>query len=90
MTNELADFADSAAFIEPLDLVIGVATSWGHLAGAMGKPAWVLIPFVPDWRWLLDRSDSPWYPSVKLFRQPAPDDWQTPINQVASELKCRI
>lgn len=72
---EFNDFADTAAFIANLDLVIAVDTSVAHLAGAMGKPVWVLLPFVSDWRWLRDRSDSPWYPSARLFRQPRHDDW---------------
>ena len=58
-----------------------------HLAGAMGKPVWLLVPFAPDWRWLLERSYSPWYPTMRLFRQPKPGDWETPIQQVVQELK---
>jgi len=64
----LNDFADTAAVISQLDLVISVDTAVAHLAGALGKPVWVLLPFSPDWRWLLDRSDSPWYPTMRLFR----------------------
>ncbi len=86
-TEELRDFADTAAFIANLDLVICCDTSVAHLAGAMGKPTWVVLSFVPDWRWLLDRSDSPWYPTIKLFRQPRAGDWQTPMEQVAEQLK---
>jgi ADP-heptose:LPS heptosyltransferase len=84
--NELTDFSDTAALIENLDLVIAVDTAVIHLAGAMGKPVWVLLPFVPDWRWLLDREDSPWYPSMKLFRQPAPADWNGPIERITQDL----
>ena len=75
-TAELAtDFADTAGLISQLDLVITVDTAVAHLAGAMGKKVWVLLPFVPDWRWLLDREDSPWYPTMRLFRQKVKGDW---------------
>ena len=67
--DDLRDFSDTAALLDLMDLVITVDTSVAHLAGAMGKPVWILLPFNADWRWLLDRSDSPWYPSAKLFRQ---------------------
>ncbi|MBC6471944.1 MAG: tetratricopeptide repeat protein [Hormoscilla sp. GM102CHS1] len=69
------DFADTAAVIQALDLVITVDTAVGHLAGALGKPVWVLLPFVPDWRWMLHRPDSPWYPTMQLFRQQQPGNW---------------
>jgi tetratricopeptide (TPR) repeat protein len=85
-TEHLRDLADTAALIANLDLVIGVDTSVMHLAGAMGKPAWMLLPFVPDWRWLLGREDTPWYPSMRLFRQPALQDWQTVVGNVAEAL----
>jgi tetratricopeptide (TPR) repeat protein len=85
-TGEIHDFSDTAALIENLDLVISIDTAVAHLAGAMGKPVWVLLQFVPDWRWMLDRADSPWYPSMRLFRQPSFGDWRTPIMQVAQEL----
>ena len=65
----LVDFADTAALCELMDLVISVDTSAAHLSGALGKETWVLLPYAPDWRWLLDRDDSPWYESVKLYRQ---------------------
>ncbi|MBV8621888.1 MAG: tetratricopeptide repeat protein [Herbaspirillum sp.] len=80
------DFADTAAAISNLDLVISVDTSVVHLAGAMGHPTWVLLPHVPDWRWLNDRADSPWYPSMRLFRQPAIQDWDSVMRHVAQEL----
>ena len=85
--QELKDFSDTAAIIENLDLVISVDTSTVHLAGALGKPVWVLLPFVPDWRWLLDRDDSPWYPTARLFRQTDRRDWDTVLAQVRSELE---
>jgi tetratricopeptide (TPR) repeat protein len=83
----LDDFADTAGLIANLDIVISVDTSVAHLAGALGKPAWILLPFNPDWRWLLERSDSPWYPSARLFRQPGPGDWDSVIANVANALK---
>lgn len=75
VTDELFDMADTAALIANLDLVITVDTAVAHLAGAMGRPVWTLVQFNPDWRWLLDRDDSPWYPTMRLFRQTSPGDW---------------
>lgn len=86
-TDEINDFADTAALIENLDLIISVDTSVVHLAGAMGKPVWTLIPFVPDWRWLLNRGDSPWYPTMRLFRQPKLGDKQAVISRIVEELR---
>ena len=83
---EFTDFADTAAAIANLDLVISVDTSVAHLAGAMNKPVWTLLPFNPDWRWMLDRPDTPWYPSMRLFRQTEPKDWQSVIERVKTEL----
>jgi len=80
--NEIRDFADTAGLLGQMDLVITVDTSVAHLAGALGRPAWVLIPYCPDFRWLLDRSDSPWYPSVRLFRQESPGDWSGVLEKV--------
>jgi ADP-heptose:LPS heptosyltransferase len=82
LSADLADFGETAALIENLDLVVTVDTSMGHLAGALGKPAWILIPKAADWRWLLEREDSPWYPSVRLFRQPKPGDWNEPLQRL--------
>ena len=72
---EISDFADTAAIMENLDLIISVDTSVVHLAGALGKNTWVLLPHSPDWRWMTERKDSPWYPTMKLFRQKDPGDW---------------
>jgi hypothetical protein len=83
----LSDFADTAAAIMKLELVITVDTAVAHLAGALGKPVWVLLPFAPDWRWLLNREDSPWYPTMRLFRQRAPEDWESVFERVVSALK---
>ncbi len=85
--DKLDTFADTAAIIANLDLVISVDTSVAHLAGALAKPVWVLLPFVPDFRWLLDREDSPWYPTARLFRQQAAGDWAGVIGRVVIELE---
>ena len=77
---------DTVALIAELDLTLTVDTAIAHLAGALGKPAWVLLPFAPDWRWQLDREDSPWYPTLRLFRQPRPHDWTSVIARVRAEL----
>jgi len=83
---ELDDFADSAALVSVLDLVVSVDTAIAHLAGAMARPVWILLPFIPDWRWLMEREDSPWYPTMRLFRQPKPGAWDAVIEQVTHEL----
>jgi len=80
------DFADTAALIAQMDLVICVDTSIAHLAGAMGKPVWLLLPFAPDWRWMLGRDDSPWYPTMRLFRQTRSGDWDDVLDAVARRL----
>ncbi|MBI5108028.1 MAG: tetratricopeptide repeat protein [Rhodocyclales bacterium] len=87
---QVKDFGDTAALIESLDLVITVDTSVAHLAGALGKDVWILLPQAPDWRWLLDRSDSPWYDSATLFRQPAPGDWDSALVAVRQALAERF
>ena len=85
-TKELGDFADTAALLQNLDLLITADTAVAHLAGAMGKPVWVLTPAVPDWRWMLEREDSPWYPTMRLFRQKSAGDWPDVLRRVATEL----
>jgi ADP-heptose:LPS heptosyltransferase len=80
------DFPGTAALIEAMDLVVSVDSSMAHLAGAMGKPVWILLPFAADFRWLLDRRDSPWYPTATLFRQPARGDWPSVLGDVAGAL----
>jgi len=82
----LGNFAETAAAIEGLDLVISVDTAVAHLAGSLGKPVWTLLPYAPDWRWLLYREDSPWYPSMRLFRQPIAGDWSSVVREVKRAL----
>lgn len=84
--NQLGDFAHTAAIIGQMDLIIAIDTYIVHLAGAMDVPTWVMLPYSPDWRWRLDRTDSPWYPSLRLFRQPAPGDWNSVIDQISQAL----
>ena len=81
------DFAATAMAVSRLDLVVTVDTAMAHLVGAMGRPVWVLLPYAPDWRWLLDRDDSPWYPTMRLFRQPRPRDWDEVFARVSAELE---
>jgi tetratricopeptide (TPR) repeat protein len=84
--RQFSDFSDTAAAVAMLDLVIAVDTSVAHLAGAMGKAVGVLVPFAPDFRWMLDRTDTPWYPTMRLFRQSAIGDWDAPLERVRHEL----
>jgi hypothetical protein len=84
--QEFADFADTAAVIKMLDLLVTVDTSVAHLAGAMGQPVALLVPYSPDWRWMLDRTDSPWYPTMRLFRQSKSGDWEGVIELLGQEL----
>jgi len=86
LLRPLVDFEETAALIANLDVVITVDTAVAHLAGAMGKPVWILLPYASDWRWLTGRNDSPWYPSAKLFRQRAPGDWHEVMDRVRQQL----
>jgi ADP-heptose:LPS heptosyltransferase len=83
----IGDYADTAALLSQLDLIISVDTSVAHLAGALGHPVWLLLPHAPDWRWLAQRSDSPWYPSMRIFRQPVAGDWSSVLKEVSENLK---
>ena len=85
-TADITDFADTAALIANLDVVLSVDTSVAHLAGALGRPVWTLLPFAPDWRWMLKREDSPWYPSMRLFRQATAGNWSEVIERVGVAL----
>ena len=86
-TAKLSDFADTAGLIANLDLVISVDTAVAHLAGAMGKKVWLLLPHMADWRWMENRPDTLWYPTMRLFRQESPGDWAPVIAKVAEALK---
>lgn len=90
LTSHIDDMADTAALLQRMDLVISVDTAVAHLAGALGVPVWVMLPFAPDWRWLLNRSDSPWYPTMRLFRQPGPGDWPSVIRSVQAALRTEL
>ncbi|MGD0390854.1 MAG: tetratricopeptide repeat protein, partial [Tepidisphaeraceae bacterium] len=87
---DLNDFADTAAVMSLMDLIVTTDTSVPHLAGALARPVWVMLQYVPDFRWLLERQDSPWYPSMRLFRQPRAKDWDSVITRVADELSSWI
>ena len=88
--EEIEDFSDAAALAELCDLVISVDTAVAHLAGALGRPLWLLLPFAPDWRWMIEREDSPWYPTARLFRQPADADWTRVVDRVRRELEALL
>jgi tetratricopeptide (TPR) repeat protein len=88
--DEILDFSDTAALIEAMDVVVSVDTSVAHLAGALGREVWILLPRVPEYRWMLDREDTPWYPSARLFRQPRAGDWASVIERVSGELSRRL
>lgn len=79
-------FMDTAAIMKNLDLIITIDTSIAHLAGALGVPVWVLLPYKADWRWMLNKTNSPWYPTMRLFRQKKPGDWETVIQEIIKEL----
>jgi ADP-heptose:LPS heptosyltransferase len=83
----LRDFGDTGALVSLMDIVIAVDTSVAHLAGALDRPAWLLLARVADWRWLLERDDSPWYPSLELFRQPERGDWASVLAAVGARLR---
>jgi len=85
--EEITDFAATAALVDGLDLVVSVDTSMVHLAGAIGKPVWILSRFDGCWRWLLDREDTDWYPSARLFLQTAPNDWAAALAKLEAELR---
>jgi ADP-heptose:LPS heptosyltransferase len=87
LSAELTDLSVTAAVMDGLDLIISVDTAPAHLAGALGRPLWLLLPFAPDWRWMLDREDSPWYPSARLFRQDQSGDWSGVAGRVREALK---
>ena len=86
---EQQDFSDAAALIESLDLVISVDTSITHLAGALGNATWLLLSFNSDARWMLERDDSPWYPTLRVYRQKKPNDWAPVLERVAADLRAR-
>jgi hypothetical protein len=83
----VGDMADAAAFLAALDLTITCDTSFAHLAGALALPVWVPLAYSPDWRWMLDRNDTPWYPTMRLFRQSRAGDWETVVREIAKSLQ---
>lgn len=87
LSDEIDDFEDTAAIMTLIDLTLSVDSAPIHLAGALGRPAWAMLAFVPCWRWLLDRNDSPWYPSLRLFRQPGPEQWAPMLAEMAQQLR---
>ena len=88
--EKLSDFADTAALIENLDMVISVDSAVAHLAGAQGKPVWIMLRHSGEWRWLLERSDSPWYPTARIFRQKTPGDWAGVVSDITQQLQALI
>ncbi len=88
--EDLQDFGDTAALCALMDVVVCVDTSVAHLSAALGRPTWVLLPRVPDWRWQLERADTPWYPSARLYRQTTRGDWNAVLARVASDLQSQL
>jgi tetratricopeptide (TPR) repeat protein len=88
--RDRSDLVETAALCECMDVVVSVDTSVAHLGGAFGKPTWVLLAFNPDWRWLLKRADSPWYPTMQLYRQERPGDWSAPLERIGDSLRARL
>jgi len=86
-TPQITDFADTAALASELDLIISVDTAVAHLAGALGRPVWTLLPFAPDWRWGLEGESTPWYPTMRLFRKPTRGDWGSVLQRVGEALE---
>ena len=86
VSGDSPDITEAAADLMNVDLLITVDTMLAHLAGALGVPVWVILPWAADWRWMIGRRDSPWYPTMRLFRQQSPSDWTTPVQEVAAEL----
>jgi hypothetical protein len=88
--RSLTDFLETAALISQMDLVISVDTAVAHLACSLGRPTWIPLCFTPDWRWMLDREDSPWYPTARLFRQRRPDAWDEVVARIVGELSTML
>jgi ADP-heptose:LPS heptosyltransferase len=86
LNDQIDDFADTAAIMANLDLIVTSCTGPAHLAGALGRPTWTVIPFSPDWRWMEERKDTPWYPTMRLFRQDRRGDWSTVMQRLTEEL----
>jgi hypothetical protein len=86
LSPRLTDYAATAAAMAALDLLVCVDTSVAHLAGALGKPAWVMLPYAPDWRWMLGRDDTPWYRTLRLFRQDRPGDWASVVARIGAAI----
>src|SRR6185295_5972644 len=87
--DQITPFEDTAAVVALMDVLVSSDTAIVHLAGALGRPVWILLPFLPDWRWQLDGADSPWYPTARLFRQPRAGDWDSVVRDVSQELESR-